>query len=107
MGVGVASADAFRNIIVHPGHHYIGADSTDSFVQLKAGRGVDLAVDVGSKEITFYGTNCLECLSKDQILAIENPQQGQIVAVKEGHNITALAVFNGLNWSKVELGSAL
>ena len=37
MGAGVASTDAFRNIIVHPGHHYIGADSTDSAVQLTAG----------------------------------------------------------------------
>ena len=49
MGAGVASADAFRNIIVHPGHHYIGADSTDSAVQLTAGSGIDLEVDIHSK----------------------------------------------------------
>jgi hypothetical protein len=107
MGVGVASADAFRNIIVHPGHHYIGADSTDSAVQLTAGFGIDLEVDVHSKEIIFHGTNCLKCLSKEEILGIENPQLGQLIAVKQDDTISALAVYNGLNWSKVDLISTL
>ena len=107
MGAGVASADAFRNIVVHPGHHYIGADSTDSAVQLTAGSGIDLEVDVHRKEIIFHGTNCLKCLSKEEILGIENPQLGQLVAVKHNGSISALAVYNGINWSKVDLISTL
>ena len=107
MGAGVASADAFRNIIVHPGHHYIGADSTDSAVQLTAGSGIDLEVDVHRKEIIFHGTNCLKCLSKEEILGIENPQLGQLIAVRQNDSISALAVYNGTNWSKVDLISIL
>ena len=107
MGAGVASADAFRNIVVHPGHHYIGADSTDSAVQLTAGSGIDLEVDVHRKEIIFHGTNCLKCLSKEEILGIENPQLGQLFAVKQNGSISALAVYNGINWSKVDLISTL
>ena len=107
MGAGVASADAFRNIVVHPGHHYIGADSTDSAVQLTAGSGIDLEVDVHRKEIIFHGTNCLKCLSKEEILGIENPKLGQLIAIKHNDTISALAVFNGVNWSKVDLTSTL
>ena len=107
MGAGVASADAFRNIVVHPGHHYISADSTDSAVQLTAGSCIDLEVDVHRKEIIFHGTNCLKCLSKDEILGIENPQLGQLFAIKHDDTISALAVYNGINWSKVDLISTL
>lgn len=107
MGVGVATTDAFRNVIVHPGHYYIGADSADSHIQLVAGKGLAVDVNVADKEIIFHNKNCLECLSREEILNIESPETGKIVAVKENQTIAALAVFNGLSWCRVNFDSTL
>lgn len=107
MGVGVATADAFRSLIIQPGHYHVGADSPDSALCFRAGQGIDIDLDYSQREIVFSNNNILPVLSRESILQLENPALGQIVAVNENGQVSALAIFNGSQWSKVNLDSAL
>lgn len=107
MGVGVATTDAFRHVIIQPGHHYIGADSPDSSLQIRAGAGISIQHDTEQQEIVFANTGQLTCLSREEILQIKEPQQGQIVAVIDQGVVESMAVYTGNTWRKIDLRSTL
>jgi hypothetical protein len=107
MGIGVAVADAFRTVIVQPGHYHINADSADSAVELCQGQGIKLEVDPEHNRITIQNSNILPCFTIADLKDIQDPVLGQIVAVKDQDGIGALAVFDGRLWRGVALGSAL
>lgn len=107
MGIGVAVSDAFRTVIVQPGHYHINADSADSAVELCQGNGIKLEVDPENKKITIQNSNVLPCFTVAELKAIKDPILGQVVAVKDQDGIGVLAVFDGRMWRGVALGSAL
>jgi len=107
MGVGVATTDAFRHIIIQPGHHYIGADRPDSSLHIRAGAGIAIQHDIEQQEIVFSNTGKLDCLSREEILQIKDPQQGQIVAVIDNGIVESTAIYTGNTWRQCPLGSPL
>jgi hypothetical protein len=107
MGVGVATTDAFRHVIIQPGHYYIGADSPDSSLQIRAGAGISIQHDIEQQEIVFSNTGKIACLSRQEILEIKEPPQGQIVAVIDNGIVESMAVYTGNTWRKIDLGSTL
>lgn len=107
MGVGVATTDAFRHIIIQPGHHYIGADRPDSSLHIRAGSGISIQHDIEQQEIVFASTGKLDCLSREEILQIKEPLQGQIVAVISDGLIGSIAIYTGNTWRQCPLGSPL
>lgn len=107
MGVGVATTDAFRHVIIQPGHHYIGADRPDSSLHVRAGAGIAIQHDIEQQEIVFSTTGTVACLSRKEILELKEPAQGQIVAVIDNGLIDSMAIYTGNAWRKVDLGSTL
>lgn len=107
MGIGVAVADAFRTVVVQPGHYHISADSADSAIELCQGHGISLNVDPELKKITIQNSNILPSLTVAQVKELQDPVIGQIVAVKDHDGVGALAVYDGKMWRGVALGSAL
>ena len=99
MGVGVATTDAFRHVIIQPGHYYIGADSPDSSLQIRAGAGISIQHDIEQQEIVFSNTGKIACLSRQEIR--------QIVAVIDNGLVESMAVYTGNTWRKIDLGSTL
>ena len=107
MGVGVATTDAFRHVIIQPWHYYIGADSPDSSLQIRAGAGISIQHDIEQQEIVFSNTGKIACLSRQEILEIKEPTPGQIVAVIDNGLVESMAVYTGNTWRKIDLGSTL